>query len=260
MIDVVCFKWKPAWVMYRSAYTGEHVNTLFDMVKRHYANPFRFSCVTDDPRGIDDRIRVLPLWDDHATLTSLHGIQNPSCYRRLRLFGRDARDLVGERFVWLDLDMVITGNLRPIFDRPEDLIMWEGTASRNFYNGAMVMMTAGARPKVWEDFDPVKSPRAAQAAGFLGSDQAWINHCLGPGEARWTRADGCYSWRMHLRFNRGILPADSRIVNFAGSSGDPWQKPIQRSAPWIAEHYRRGDDASGGPRQAFDMAAGGEDD
>lgn len=260
MLDVVCFKWRPTWSMYRSTYTADHVNTLFHMVRRHYLKPFRFSCITDDPKGLDPAIRPIRLWPDHADLASLHGVANPSCYRRLRLFAADSREIIGDRFVWLDLDMVITSSLHPLFDRREDIVLWEGTAAKNHYNAAMVMMTAGARPLVWDRFDAKESPRLAQRAGFVGSDQAWINLCLGAGEARWRLADGCYSWRLHLRFNRGKLPADARVVNFAGSSGDPWQKPVQRSAPWIVEHYRRDDDASGGPRQALGLAAGGEDD
>lgn len=256
MLDVVCFKWKPAWAHYRSTYTGEHVNVLFDMVRRHYQKPFRFSCVTDDPSGIDGRVRIIPLWPDHSDMVSPHGMQNPSCYRRLRLFARDAAEIIGPRFVWMDLDMVVCRDLAPIFDRREDVVLWQGSAGRNPYNGAMLLLRAGARPKVWEEFDPQRSPIEARRAGFMGSDQAWLCHALGPNEARFTMAEGCYSWRLHLRFNRGKLPADARIVNFAGSSGDPWQKPIQSSAPWIRDHYRRGEDASGTARPALDMAAG----
>jgi len=237
MLEVICWKWKPAYG-YRSTFRPQHVNILRAMIARHYPEPFRLSCITDDGRDIDTRVRIIPLWSDHAKLISPHGQANPSCYRRLRVFSRDAADLIGPRFVSIDLDCVVTGDLRPIFNRPESFVMWEGQVNGSPYNGSMFMMDAGARPQVWEQFDPVESPRRASALHYVGSDQAWIGACLGRHESKWTRADGVYSWRMHLRRNRGTLPADARIVYFHGSGGDPWSPAIQRRAPWVAEHYR----------------------
>ncbi len=242
MLDVICWKWKPGFKAYRSKFSAEHVNTLRAMVARHYQKPHRFSCITDDPAGIDPRVRVIPLWPDHGQLVSPHGFSNPSCYRRLRVFARDAGELIGPRFVSMDLDCVVVGDLAPVFDRPEHFVMWEGTAGRNFYNGSMFMLTAGMRPQVWELFDRHKSPADATAQGFVGSDQAHICNVLGPAEATWTRADGVYSWRNHLRRRNGKLPADPgapppRLVYFHGISGDPWSDVCRRQAPWIADHY-----------------------
>jgi hypothetical protein len=235
-LDVVTFKWRGPKT-YRSQFNARQVNVLRAMVARHYQAPHRFSCVTDDPEGIDPRVRVIPLWSDHAKLISPHGVQNPSCYRRLRIFSRDAGELIGPRILSLDLDTVITGDVTPLWQRPEAFVAWAGTANQNPYNGSMVMLTAGARPDVWEKFDPVRSPLAARAAGFIGSDQAWIGFCLGPNEARWTEQDGVYSWRMKLRRNRGMLPADARIVFFHGHA-DPWHPWTQSQAPWIKAHWR----------------------
>lgn len=236
MLDVVTFKWKPPFV-YRSKFTAQTVNVLYAMVARHYHAPFRFSCITDDPAGLDPRVRPLPMFEEHASLISTHGRQNPSCYRRLKLFAPEARELIGERILSLDLDMVITDDVTPIWNRPEDFVAWEGTAGRNPYNGSMVMLTAGARPHVWSEFEPERSPRLARQAGYIGSDQAWIALRLGPNEARWTRDDGVYSWRMHLRRKSGTLPAGARIVIFHGSA-DPWLSSTQRLAPWLTDHWR----------------------
>ncbi len=237
MLDVVCWKWKPA-LGYRSTFTSRQVNVLRAMVARHYPEPHRFNCVTDDPAGLHPDVRVIPLWLDHAKLISPHGRANPSCYRRLRVFARDGADLIGPRFVSLDLDCVVTGDLRPLFNRPESFVIWEGQVNGSPYNASIFMMDAGARPQVWEEFDPVASPKKASALRFVGSDQAWIGACLGRDEAKFTQAEGVYSWRMHLRRNRGILPPAARIVFFHGSSGDPWQSRVQQRAPWIVEYYR----------------------
>lgn len=238
MLDFVAFKWKPN-PGYRSKFTGEHVNTLAAMLRRHYQKPHRFSCITDDPTGIDTkRVRVIPLWRDHATLQSAYGRRNPSCYRRLKLFSPDMATLIGPRFVSTDLDVVLTGDCIPIFDRPEDFVIIKSatTGPRYLYNGSALLMTAGARRQVWDDFHPVRSLRETVAKRLFGSDQAWISLKLGPGEATWDTVDGVYSWRIHLEPNGGALPANAKFVAFHGSD-DPWTARAQEHA-WVRENYR----------------------
>lgn len=234
MLDVVAFKWKPQ-PGYRSTFGPETVNVLKRMVDRHYRKPHRFTCVTDDPAGIDEDVRIIPLWDDFANIPSPHGGTNPSCYRRLKLFSMEAATLIGPRFVSLDLDCVIVGDMTPVWDRPEDFVIWGDTNPTTAYNGSMMLMTAGSRAKVWTSFDPGTSPRKAKAAQCWGSDQGWISYCLGPNEKKWTRADGVYSWRNDLKQTRAPLPKDARIVFFHGRD-DPWGQP--QNTDWVREHWR----------------------
>lgn len=234
-LSVVTWKWQPM-LGYRSAFGPETVNTLRRMVARHYPHPHRFICVTDDAAGLDSSIEVLPLWNDFADLPSPSGGKNPSCYRRLRAFHPDIASAFGPRFVSLDLDVVITGDLSSVWNRPEDFVIWGDTNPSTFYNGSMFLMTAGARPQVWDAFSPTVSPQRAKAAGHFGSDQGWISYCLGPAESRWTRADGVYSYRNDLAPNGGSnLPADARIVIFHGAV-DPWAPSGQRLA-WVRQHW-----------------------
>lgn len=222
---------------YRSVYAPDTVNVLQRMVRRHFPHPHRFVCVTDDPAGIDSDVEILAPWNDFADLPSPHGGNNPSCYRRLRLFHPDAAQWFGARFVSLDLDCVITGDLTPVWDRPEDFVMWGDTNRSTHYNGSMVLMSAGARPQVWTDFDPRTSPQRAKAAGCFGSDQGWISYRLGGGEARWNRLDGVYSFRVHIHPNLRVLPPGARLVFFHGQT-DPWSPYVQANCPWVKEHYR----------------------
>lgn len=232
--SVVCFKWRSP-KGYRSTFGPEAVNVLRRMVVRHYG-PVRFVCVTDDPSGLDPGVEPFPLWSDFATVPSPHGAHQPSCYRRLRAFSVEAREWFGDRFVWLDLDTVIVGDLRPLWHRPEDFVIWGETDPRSFYNGSMVLMTAGSRRRVFETFDPKRSPALAHAAGRFGSDQGWISYALGPGEAMFTRRDGVYSYRVHIAPDRSRLPADARMVMFHGRI-DPWSEYAQ-AIPWVRENYR----------------------
>ncbi len=235
--SVVCYKWTPV-LGYRSTFNATAVNTLKAMVRRHYLRPVRFLCVTDDPAGLDPDIEALPLWNDYATLPSPHGGKNPSCYRRLRAFSPEIAAIYGPRFVSIDLDCVITGDLRPLWDRPEDFVSWGDTNPQpgSHYNGSMLLMTAGARRQVWDRFDPKLSPQQAKRAGCWGSDQGWISYCLGPGEAKWTKADGVYSYRNDLR-DRQVLPENARVVFFHGRV-DPWSDAA-RNIPWVRQHWRQ---------------------
>lgn len=234
-LTVVTFKWR-APPGYRSTFRGEHVDTLRRMVRRHYQAPHRFICITDDDAGIQEPdVECFELWNDFSTVRNPSGQKNPSCYRRLRLFAPQPGAFLGPRFVVLDLDAVITGDLRPLWDRPDPFVIWRSSTSGNPYNGSMWLLEAGARPDVWWEFDPKLSPLETRRARLYGSDQAWIAHVLGPNEATWGPEHGVLSFRNDVE-RTGHLPAGARVVFFHGKT-DPWDREAQR-LPWVREHYR----------------------
>lgn len=235
-LSVISWKWKPAHG-YRSSFGPETVNVLKKMVARHYPDPHRFICVTDDAAGIDADVEIVPLWDDFKDVPSPHGRNNPSCYRRLRMFHPDIGQVFGDRFVSMDLDCVITGDLRPLWNRSEDFIAWGDTNSKpgSHYNGSMILLRAGARSQVWTEFDPATSPKLSLSAQCWGSDQGWISYCLGGGEKKFSRADGVYSFRNDIG-GSWTLPAGARVVFFHGRI-DPWSPEVQH-LKWIREHWR----------------------
>lgn len=237
MLDIVTFKWKPKeW--YRSTFTGVHVNNLAAMIRRDYQKPHRFSCITDDPTGIDEsKVRIIPLWDDFKNVPSAYGGRNPSCYRRLKLFSPKMKEIIGERFVSMDLDMVTTGDLIPIFDRREDIVLIKSATPppRYRYNGSMLLMTAGVRQFIWDEFDPIKSPRETKLKQFFGSDQAWLSMKLKKDEAMWDQSDGVYSYRMHLFPKGSKLPENAKVVAFHGEH-DPWGAHAQQ-IDWVRRFY-----------------------
>lgn len=239
MLAIVTWKWQPA-LGYRSTFGPEAVNVLAAMVRRHYPHPHRVICVTDEPEGIQPGIEIVPAWNDFAHLPSPHGAKNPSCYRRLRMFDPEIGRVFGERFVSIDLDVVLTADVSSLWNRSEDFVAWGDTNPQpgSHYNGSMMLLRAGARPKVWTTFNPDRSPREALRAGSWGSDQGWISYCLGPGEAKWGKADGVYSFRNDFEQpHRRDLPANAKIVSFHGRF-DPWHESAQQRYPWIAQHWR----------------------
>lgn len=248
-LSVVCFKWQPR-AGYRSVYGPAQVNALRSMVARHYPRPHRFICVTDDPAGLHPEVEAVPLWADHAEVPNPSFRTGPSCYRRLKVFAPDIAPVLGERFVCLDLDVVITGDLRPLFDRKEDFIGWRNPNPLWPLNGSLFMLNAGARPQVWETFDPASSPAKSHAAGCRGSDQGWMSYVLGRDEATWGPEDGVWSYQDELlgrtkrvpltqrqRRQHGALPEGARVVVFHGAV-DPWAPVAAQVSPWVKEHYR----------------------
>lgn len=242
VITVVCWKWEP-YPGYRSKFTAEHVNTFARMVRRNYRGRLELVCVTDDPGGITECDRILPLWEEFASIPSPHDTptrrRNPSCYRRLRMFARDAGAWLGTRIVSMDLDCVVTGDLAPIFDRKEPFIVWGDTNPTTYYNGGLISFDAGAVPQVYEQFksNPEGAIAKAQRLKQFGSDQGWIGACLGASRPKYSTAHGVYSYRVHIKqgFN-GRLPNDARLVMFHGQV-DPEHDEAQR-LPWVREHYR----------------------
>jgi hypothetical protein len=51
------------------------------------------------------------------------------------MFRSDAADIFGDRFVSMDLDCVVGRSLDPLFDRPDDLVLFKGTSIDRPYNG-----------------------------------------------------------------------------------------------------------------------------
>lgn len=237
-LSVVCMKWRAA-IPSRTTYTAAHVNTLRSMVARHYPRQHRFICITDDAAGLHPDIEVIEGWNDHELLPPPQGGVNPSCYRRLKLFATDAGVLLGPRFVSMDLDAVILDDLQPLWDRDEEFVMYKSPMplKSQIYNGSMFLMTAGTRARVWADFDPGSSPAKARAAGLVGSDQAWIQHCLGRDIPSWGEREGVHSWRGRCRQLGGKLPVGARCVFFQGRR-KPFDQEVQKLAPWVKENYR----------------------
>jgi hypothetical protein len=183
------------------------------MVERHLSLPHTLACVTDTPEGLRDDIEIIvPPGDFVGIETPTWGGGLPNCFRRLAMFRPDAADIFGERFVCMDTDCVIADSLDPLFERDEDLIMYRGTNFSRPYNGSMMMLTAGCRPKVYNLFKPELASKAGYQ--YVGSDQSWISYVLGEGEAVWGHEDGV-AW-FGSRWNR-----DTRIMFFPGHP-KPW--------------------------------------
>lgn len=258
MLTIVGWLWRGEGPL---RYTPEHANIWARMIHRCLSLPHRFVLMTDQPEAdYDPLIQPVPLWDAWRELRNKSwGASKPQCYVRLKAFSREAAEIFGPRFVSIDLDCVPLKPLDPLFQRKEDFLIFRRMPlterdKLNTYNGSMWMMTAGARASVWEAFKGEESIAAARA--FMGTDQAWIRHHLGPNEAGWGITEGVYGWT-RLRNHPSYLhspPENARIIFFYGGvkpwnltaqvpSVPRWQRrpnvqPPRQPYRWVAEAYR----------------------
>lgn len=236
MIKFCVFKWKPEGlnllpsqqVVDYAAIGAGHVNKMRNMVARHLHAAHEFICITDDPAGLDDGIKIIPIWDDYADLGG--------CYRRLKFFSSEMRSLIGDRIVQCDIDTVITGDITPLIDNDEPLLLYRHP--QHLCNGSMWVMDAGARSDVWENFQGPESIEAAKAE--YGTDQGWLKHYLRDdllsGKVRtFGRDDGVCDMRLDImRENRGSLPDDCRMVTFSGPR-DPSEYTVLQ---WVKDNWK----------------------
>lgn len=249
MHHIVLWKWKPRVPSARATYTAEHVNIVAGMVHRAMAEQgleYRVICITDDPTGIQpDLAMPYALWRDGADLTNASGDHLPSCYRRLRLYDPATQEGLhipkGDRIVSLDLDCVITGPLGDVLREPAAFVGWElkGTVHDRVFNGSFQMFTAGDLAFLWKSFNPASSPALASAAGYMGSDQAWLSLQLCPFLAdrlvtglKWPQV---VSYPLQARLQG--LQVDNRLIFFHGQA-KPWMEEPQRTTPWITDFWR----------------------
>jgi hypothetical protein len=101
---VVCMKWG-------NLFDAKYVNALFSAVKRNTHDLDDFICITEDPSGLNTDIKILPIPDMPIDRTYyLSG-----AWPKLGLFksGFLPRN---SRILFIDLDMMICGNLNKFFD------------------------------------------------------------------------------------------------------------------------------------------------
>lgn len=231
MLTVSCFLWDDTTRENRGYKFGpEHVRILRNMVERNLTLPHRFVCVTDEKI---EGIETVPLdWTKHVPGT---------VFLRLMQYRPDIEPILGKRILSLDLDIVITGNINHIAGRTEDIVLYHNPnflqPRRAFYQGSVQLFTAGARPQLWTDFDPVETRKWVNWR-FGGAEQAWLSECLDWQEAYFDHRDGIYgAGRLGGKGVYSELPKNAAIVVFPGAR-EPSQPETQEKHQWIKDYYQ----------------------
>lgn len=230
MLTVLTWLWSQPGM--RTSYTTNHVHIWADMVSRNLSMPHRLACVTSEWDLPANVTRIEPP-GDFEDVSAPWGPRKPNCYRRLSMFRRDAAKIFGERFVCMDLDCVIGGPLDPLFDRKDDLVLFKGTQPDRPYNGSMMLIRAGCRPKVFEKFNQAAADESG--ATLRGSDQAWLAHCLGWREKTWSARDGVFFYgSLYTAVSKIVMP---RVLFFPGKI-KPWTIAAINIDPFTSNNYR----------------------
>jgi hypothetical protein len=236
MNNVLCMKWG-------SKYPAVYVNTLYAMVARNLARPFRFICLTDDRTGVRNEVecRDLPRMDI--------GTSNPAyAWRKLSVFSPELHDLSGP-VLFLDLDLIVVEPLLPLFTHPGRLCIIENwsQAGQGIGNSSVFRFEAGDFQEVLERFE-------SDVAGALRdhrNEQTYLSRVVP--EKTWWPAMWCRSFKRHA-LPRGPLrliqtpklPEDTKILVFHGDPKPadaakgvwPDKQRLIRPSPWILDYWR----------------------
>lgn len=227
MLHVVTWWWG-------TKYDAHYVERLRNGLRRHLRQPYRLLCMAD-------RLLDRPVIDGlgYRQILDYELLAEKGCFARLRMFDQQwqfSRDIApDDRMVCIDLDCVITGDLDPLFLRPDPFVILTGANAVNPcpFNGSLWMLRAGYRPDVWGDF----SLEAAAKIPFYAfpDDQSWFAHKI-PDASAWQVGprSGVYAFKKPGWPDGDALPKDARLVAFPG-----WRDPSKFGhLSWVKEHWR----------------------
>lgn len=211
MISIVCYLWRGSRD-FKPAYTGP----LARMARRYLSAPHRFLCVTDLPAAeFPDEVEVLAMPAAARALLALRnpgGDKFPSSYPRLWSFSPEARALLGARILQIDVDCMIVAPIDQLLEQSHDFVGWRLPAppgGPQRVAGGTWLHRTGTRERVWEEFtsNPQAAIDRAAAAGYRGSDQAWLSYCLAPSAHVWPEPSGIVCAQDYRRHNRPVRRA-----------------------------------------------------
>jgi hypothetical protein len=240
---VICMKWG-------DRYGPDYVNRLYSMVRRHTKRPTRLVCYTDDATGLAAGVETFPL--PHIVLPPAKAWLP---WRKLSLWQKDLQGVTGEA-LFLDLDVVVTGNLDAFFDYEPGRFC----VARNWTqphagigNTSIFRFPAGGHTYL---YDRIMN-ECERVMETHRNEQIFISREIT--DMKFWPGAWCLSFKSSLVpawplnfFVVPSLPEGTRVVAFPGKP-DPdeamdgrwphkhWYHAFYkhvRPAPWIAEHWR----------------------
>lgn len=196
---------------------AEYVRKLRAMVARNMEQPFRFACLTDEPKR-----HALPREEIHELLcVDKLGQLLTGWWAKLYLFSPGRFE---GRVLYLDLDSVIVGSLDELAAHKGAVNLRDWGWDRDVSAGGMLCWDAGEHLDAWEGA-PLGPKRYA-------NDQEYLNDLAARGGDPWPvmQKGLCVSYRYHCK---SVPPAGARLVAFHGVP-----KPHELSIPWVEEAWR----------------------
>ncbi len=207
MQTIICMKWG-------KRYGPDFVNRLYSSIKRHTKKPTKFYCFTDDNMGINKQISC-------KKLPKINLPKNISFtpWRKLSVWQYPLEELEGD-VLFLDLDLIITGNLDQFFDyKPGNYCVIENWTQlgQNIGNTSCFRFPIGKYSSVFKKFqeDPTKIWKLHHIEQIYISHEI-KNQIFWPNE--WCKSfkhDLLPKWPMRI-WRPAMLPRGTCIVAFTG--------------------------------------------
>ena len=237
--QIICINWG-------TKYGPKYINRLYGMIARNISPPFRFICFCDKAKDIRDEVECAPLPELSFELP----LTRKGIWPKSRLWNEKLGDLSGP-VLFVDLDVVITGNLDPFFEYGEkdDVILAHNPSNplERLGQTSVYRFPVGKLKPLLDLF--ASNPQ--KIAEEYKYEQRFVTRNTPGGIKMWPKA-----WVRHFRrqcrrrfplnyFLPPKLPKDSKIVIFPGDL-DPadaiagyYYRSVQiRRTPW--EHIKAG--------------------
>jgi hypothetical protein len=226
-------------------FSAKYVNRLYGMVSRNTSIKFRFVCFTENGNGIRPEVEIQSLPE-----LDLPTSQPERGWRKLTVFAKNFGGLQGTT-LFLDLDVVIVGNLDEFFTYPGVFIIAHDKKSSKKIEGnsSVFRFEIGQFTQILDYFkqnsDIVKNEVRHEQAYLsreihkLGKLNYWPDEWVPSFKYRC-----CPSW-VKSWFEAPSIPRGAKIILFHGLPNPPeaiigksgkWYRHIKPS-PWIKEHW-----------------------
>lgn len=238
-VNIICMKWG-------TKYGAEYVNTLFNMVSRNITLPFQLTCFTDDASGINPQIRVCDL----PALDLPSGTPERG-WNKLTILQQNLAGIRGE-VLFLDLDVVIVGNIDELFSYPAEFAIIRDAKLRRrmIGNSSVFRFKAGAHEPILHKFRrefSIIQQQYRNEQAYLSAEVHQQNQL-----SFWPDA-WCPSFKYHCMkpwpfsyFRTAEIPDNAKIIIFHGhpepqeaiqGTTHKWYRPVRPTA-WVAQHWR----------------------
>jgi len=201
MKKIVCLK-------HGNKYDSRYVNILHAMCKKHSTIPFEMVCITDNPAGLNDDIKVYkcPDW-------GIAGDRKAWWYK-VFLFSPKFQQWCGDEFIFFDLDVVIFNNIDKLWSHhPNTFVVihdFNRCRMKNWKvrNSSVMKFGVNCENQLWEKFN---QNHAAQINRMQG-DQDYVTKEL-PESKMWP-ADWVmsYKWEMGVHVRKPEFGQRAHII------------------------------------------------
>ncbi|TCS62335.1 hypothetical protein EDD52_10975 [Primorskyibacter sedentarius] len=249
--NIICIKWG-------TLFGPEYVNRLYSGVRRNLSQPVRFFCMTEETNGLHPDVEVLPLPVEpyaEPMAAALAVANRQGAMRKVSLFRPDLVPDLDGPFLGFDLDVVITGDLTPIWEMPADKISmrhdWtEKRKGRPTGHGSVFRFNPARHGYLYND---LAANPYAEVEKARGSEQRYTSHkAMDNGDFEYIPGEWVVSFKYDclglppVNYLRDpVLPPEARVVCFHGrpkmSEAVTGYKGswIRHSRPcaWLKDHW-----------------------